>query len=181
MTTTTRKPAANAKTAAELYAEAEEAARAERDLAERRRAARQAAEVAACRDLLDGPDKDLYDATQAARLAWDTAVEDDSIGIDQLFALWVTLRQASAVRAAHVAQTSGVWDRLEPLRHGLSGQPITHRADVHDSLDPRGEMTWALALEAVIQKRAANAAILTTRTIEAHIRQAGIDAAQAIS
>jgi hypothetical protein len=103
-----------------------------------------------------------------------------SIGLPELFTLWQALRIASAVRATHVAQASGVWDRLEPIKHDTSGQPITHRADVHDSMAPRGELTWALAQEAVIQKRADNAAALTRAAVQGHIGQAGIDAAAAV-
>jgi hypothetical protein len=86
------------------------------------------------------------------------------------------MRQTSGVRAAHVAQASAVWDQLEPRDHGRT----SHRADVHDYMDPRGELTWALALEAVIQKRVDNAKATTRANVQQGISQAGIDAAAAI-
>ena len=184
MTTTARKTRTTtqetAESAAELYARAAARETAERDLAARRRAARQAAEVAAAGNLLDGPDRDLADAANRARHAWDAAVADDNIGPEALFALWMDMRRTSAVRAAHVSQASGKWDQLEPIRNDTSGQPTTHRPDVHDSLEPRGELTWALALEAVIQQRATNAAATARREVEDTIRQAGTNAAQAV-
>jgi hypothetical protein len=182
MTTATRKPTAvpAPTTAAEAKALADRLAAAEHDLAERRRAATQAAKVAACQDLLDSEADQLAAAAANARTEWDTAIGDDTIGLDGLFTLWTNLRRASAVRATHVAQASATWDSLEPIRNDRSGQPTTHRLDVHDSMAPRGEMTWAHAIEDVIQQRVNKAHKAAEQSARDRISQAGIDAAAAV-
>jgi hypothetical protein len=182
MPTATRKPTAvpAPTTAAEAKALADRLAAAEHDLAERRRAATQAAKVAACRELLDTEADQLAAAAAVARAEWDAAIDDDNIGLDELFTLWTDLRRASAVRATHVAQASATWDSLEPIRNDRSGQPTTHRLDVHDSMAPRGEMTWAHAIEDVIQQRVNKAHKAAEQSARDRISQAGIDAAAAV-
>jgi hypothetical protein len=55
-----------------------------------------------------------------------------------------------------------------------------HRADTHDYLEPRGEPTFALAIEAVLEARVDHAQAATTQAAVEQIQTAGSDAAAAV-
>jgi hypothetical protein len=171
MTTTKSAPA----TAAAAQALADRLAAQERDLADRRRAARLAAELQTVEELLDGEADQLAVARDAAQTAWDRAADDPDVGPDGLFAAWQALRIASAVRARHVAQASARWDALEPLR--INGGPAQHRGDTVDYMAGPDAFSFATALENVIRARVEAAAKATENSVTTRVQQAGSDAA----
>lgn len=176
--TTTTAKTTTTMSAAEARALAEQLTTAERDLADRKREARKAAQVATCVAELDGPDRILADAYTAAQAAWDAAVPDESVGLAELFALYQAMALSSAARAAHVATASGHWGNLEPAFHETSGQSVGHRGDTHDTFMAAGA-TFERAVEGVIASRVAAHRGRVEAEVHGRIRAAGDAAAEA--
>lgn len=120
------------------------------------------------------------DAAQAAAdrdqavIAWNaTAARGDST-LDELFRAFVAMREASARRAAIVAQADALMTSLKPRRSEVSGQPISYRNDVHDYL---AQAEFGKALEDVIKGRASAAAGGARTDVQTRITDAGEQAA----
>jgi hypothetical protein len=150
---------------------------AQKDLETRQRAARKAAELKAANDLLDKQAPELAQSRDAAQSAWAEAAADPAVGIAGLFDAWVTLRCASAARAALIGQAGSKLDGLEPLRHETSGQPIQHRADTQDYM---AQSTFVAALEEAITARANRAAVHAGSGVQRALSDAATTALNAV-
>lgn len=90
--------------------------------------------------------------------AWNEATADPAVGLEGLFAAFVAMRVASAIRAGIVGQASGIMGGIRPLRNENSGQPQAYRNDVQD---PLFRAEFGQAVEGAITSR-----------VEAQARQA---------
>lgn len=151
---------------------------AQHDLETRQRAARKAAELKAANDLLDRQAPELAKARDDAQAAWGEAAADPAVGIAALFDAWVTLRCASAARAALIGQAGSTLDGLEPLRHETSGQPITHRNDTQDYL---AQASFTEAVEGAITARAHRAEVSAGSDVQRALSDAATTATSAVT
>jgi hypothetical protein len=164
-------------TATQAHALADKLAAEERDLADRKRAARKAAELATYKDLLGAPLAALDEARIAAQQVWEQTSVDHDASFDQILEAWCGWRAASAARFAHVAQVSGQLDQLQPLRHETSGQPINHRSDINDYLAAE---EFGPMLEQIVTARAAAASMRSRTAVLRAATDAGKQAEDAI-
>lgn len=164
-------------TAAEARALADRLAAEEQDLTARKRAADRAAQGDACRAEFTRVDTELQPLVAAALAHWHELRVSDDATLEDLFTAWNEARRASAVRFATLSTANGTLGSLEPRRHEMSGQPIGHRGDVHDTLV---ESSFTRALETYITDRAERARDRAIAETHERVRQAGAAAAEAV-
>ena len=165
-------------TAAEAQTYATQLATQERDLANRKAAARLAATFKAYETSLAGEASALSDAAHDATEAWSAAGADPTVGLDALWGLWITMRATSNVRSSHVALAAMRLGEITPRRNENSGQPQPYRADIHD---PLVNASFIAALEGVISARVLVAVNAHRRVQDALVTEAADNAANAIS
>jgi len=137
-------------TAAGARALADQLGAQESALARAQREARNAAQFTTAQQILATDAVTAAAARDTANAAWESAAAAPAVGLEGLFAAFVNMRVASAIRAGIVGQASGVLGQVRPLRNENSGQPQEYRSDVQDYL-ARAE--FGQAVEGVITSR----------------------------
>ena len=161
-------------TAREAQALATVLAERESALAKAQREARNEATFDAAEQILAAAAVQAAAARDKANAAWAAAAADPKVGLEGLFAAFVNMRVASAIRAGIVGQASGVLGQVRPLRNENSGQPQEYRSDVQDYL-ARAE--FGQAVEGVITSRVEAQAGQARNETQARCTDAGEQAA----
>ena len=164
-------------TAAEARALADELAEQESALGRAQREARTAAAFATAEEILATDAVEAANDRDTAVAAWQAAAADPAATLEELLTAFVTMKAASATRAAIVAQASSVLDQIKPLRNPLSGQPQAHR---HDTIDYLATATFADALEDVVRARVETAASSARHSVQTRSTDAGEQAADKV-
>lgn len=165
-------------TAAEAQEFANRLATEERDLAQRKEAARNTAAFETMETSLGAEASALSDAANAAVDAWSTAAADPKVGLDGLFTAWVALRVTSNVRSDHVAHASSRMGAIKPRTAPGSNHQIAYREDTNDT---HARDQFMLAVEGAIAARV-RAAVNAHRTEQqALVEKAADNAAAAIN
>ena len=172
MTTTTKAPA----TAVEAQALADQLRERESNLRRRQTEASRQARITAAHHELERADA-LATARDQALIALREATADPAVGLNELFEKFQAARIASVQRARHVAQASGVLDRLAPKRSEISGQAVAWRSDVHDGLDALGDFTTVIA--GALRQRTDAAGLTATNAVQSAVDAAGAAASAA--
>lgn len=149
----------------------------ERDLTERRRAARISAESDACRAMFDHADHVLEPARVAAAERWAAATHADVLDHGELFAAFNEMRAATMARIHTLRSADGLLNAIKPRYHERSGQPIAYRADVHDA---DAGAVWSEVLDRVTREHLDWRAAVITAQVNATVQDAGRAAADAI-
>jgi len=176
MATTTRpfNTAPAPTTAREAQALATVLAERESNLARERRLASDAARFTEAEQILATDAVQAAADRDAAVASWEAAAADPAATVDELFSAFTAMREASAKRAAIVAQTSGILNQVRPLRNEHSGQPQPYRFDTTDSL---AVAQFGDALEDVIRTRVEHAAQVARNDVQSRSTDAGNTAA----
>lgn len=162
------------RTAREAQALATVLAEQESTLIAAQRAARNDAQFDAAEQIL-ATDAVAADVVRnATQLAWNAAAADPKVGLEGLFAAFVAMRVASAIRAGIVGQASGVMGGIRPLRNEHSGQPQAYRNDVQD---PLFRTEFGQAVEAAVAARVEAQAGLARNDVQTRAQDAGSVAA----
>ena len=114
------------------------------------------------------------DDRDAANAAWEAAAADPAVGIQGLFSAFVSMKAASAKRAAIVSQGSAIQGLSRPKRNEFSGAPEEYRHDVADSLL---RADWSAAVDDCVRARVDHAAQIARNEVQRRCTDAADDAA----
>lgn len=171
---TTKTPAPM--TAHEARALADKLATEERDIENRRREARKAAELAEAKATFVRCDTEMMAAINEANAQWSEAWTAEPLDVNALAAAFLAVRGANAARSQSLATANAVANGLEP-KYGQGGGQVDHRRDWRDVTEGA---SFAAELDRLLTGRISHIGSQSLDDTNDRIHGAGRDAADAV-